>query len=77
MGHIDLPGGMRVQPPDATAVQIIRVLAPLLQGTSNQLDLLIRLEVGAIDREELKTRILAADAVAQAQAAAAGNGQTP
>jgi hypothetical protein len=72
MAALDLPGGMRIQPPDPTARQIIEVLSPLLVGLQAQLDLLIRMESGALSRHEVKQLIVGADA-----AAAGGNGQGP
>jgi hypothetical protein len=70
---LELPGGVRIEAPNPIAVQIVNVLAPLLQSISNQLDLMIRLECGQKSKSEVKTMINIFDAqVRQAQ-----NGEVP
>jgi hypothetical protein len=84
---LELPGGVRVEKPDPTAQQLGNLLIQLLHGDgglmqmlqsiSNQLDLLIRLEVGQKPKSEVKTMINIFDTKLRDEAAAlaAANGQ--
>lgn len=73
MAEIELPGGIRIEQvkPDQTAQQIVAALAPILQGISNQLDLLIRMECGERSRASVKMKIEQYDAKVKT----GGNGQ--
>jgi len=78
---LELPGGVRIEKPDPTAEQLGQLLiqlvhgkggngfppgiVPMLQSISNQLDLMIRLEVGQRPKGEVKTMINIYDAKAQ------------
>jgi len=64
MSDIHLPGGVRLQAPDP----IVEALAPLLQSIVNQLDLLIRIQCGNMDRADVKAQLDAFDNKAKAAA---------
>jgi hypothetical protein len=81
---LELPGGIRVAKPDPLAEHIVNGLAqflipllaapngqPLLVSISNQLDLLIRLEVGQKSKSEIKTMLNIYDTKVREAAAAA------
>lgn len=71
MGELELPGGMRLMKPHPVAEQIVQGLGPILQSISNQLDVLIRLELGEVDEEMLRGKIRAFDADVKAKMEAA------
>jgi hypothetical protein len=75
---LELPGGMRIEAPDPTAAALAPVLGAInhnLLALIRLVDLLVKLECGAVKREDLRRSIQEREFAAARAAKAASNGE--